>query len=265
MQASIVLALLALATLAVVAWGRVPRARKGSVVRIADTRVAVALTVAPAVPFMVAPLRCGGCICGWSSAVPPVSWLVLFGSLAGLMIVLARAQGDAVVAAWHQARGRWVARTPVDYGLGEDWVWSKPAGAPFRGVPIEHRVSRGSPRVAAEALVGNVLLAVLASALVVLACWVSSEMFPPHGNTAQSAKLSAIQFRQSVLTYNQVHGAGCPSVVDLKLAHEIDESTFIVSCYGEEVSVRSAGPDERFATDDDIVVPPPRAEARQAR
>jgi general secretion pathway protein G len=82
----------------------------------------------------------------------------------------------------------------------------------------------------------------------------------------QTAKLACTQYRQTVLTYKQVHtDVDCVQPDQLKSEKEIDSTTsikdpwgsvFKVVCDGEEIAVISFGPDKKEGTDDDIRVPP---------
>ena len=90
----------------------------------------------------------------------------------------------------------------------------------------------------------------------------------PHGcrePLTKTALGNAREIRNAVQRYRGLHPAGgCPTVVDLVRAGEIDDasrtddpwgSEYRIDCAGSDATVTSSGPDKRVGTADDIVVP----------
>jgi hypothetical protein len=248
---------------------RTRRARRGSVVRRADVRLAL---FAVGLAALIA-----ACSCFARDYEPCVECVVeglLFFAVTLAMLGLAIAQlvalGHALEATYWQRRAGSAFVAPLDYGVGEDWIERQTANSPYRDAGIERIVSRGSPSTAARAIFDDVFLMAMATIAVTTSSALHRFPYPffhaCHGSSVQTTKLAIIQFRQSELTYRQVHPDACLSPIDLRRTGEIDSTTCLDDTWGrpitisclenDEISVSSAGPDGKMGTADDVTVPP---------
>jgi general secretion pathway protein G len=89
----------------------------------------------------------------------------------------------------------------------------------------------------------------------------------PRGcpGSQQTANTNAHEIRNAVQRWRGLHeGSTCPTIAQLVQDGEIDAASktddawglpYRITCTEDEVVVRSAGPDKRWGTEDDIVLP----------
>ncbi|WP_394827975.1 hypothetical protein [Pendulispora albinea] len=111
---------------------------------------------------------------------------------------------------------------------------------------------------------------VIAGPVIALAGWLTSaciaELRRPMLSPTRS---SARQLRRVAQLFRASNPTACPSMLDLQCERQFEPSTHIVDewknpfrieCVGDEIFVRSAGPDRKWDTADDIRVPAPVGE-----
>jgi hypothetical protein len=222
-----------------------PRAAPGSIVAHSDGRSAAAGWLFPA-----------GLI------VPPLTLLaiLLFLTLDGVAWL------GAARAALRQRHGRPPSRTGVDFGLGPDWMLEASENVPYRSAsPV--LAAWGSPRDAARAIGGNMgrlLVAAIVTTLW-LGLWSSCVCVPvPNRQHTEAVKTSLNTARSAAVIWLLDFPGRCPTVDQLKAAKVIDTSfnakdpwgnPIELVCEGDEVRARTAGPDRKPGTADDIRVP----------
>jgi hypothetical protein len=200
--------------------------------------------------------------------------VVLFGTIWVTAAVLADicALVHAAAAARRLTMGRPAARQNVDYGIGDDcWTNILPAADPYREPPRVEILARGSPIAACEFLSAHVWRrAVPSIGAVWLGTFVTLSLCRPCGShrdaDLQAAKDSVYAIHAAARAYRNEHPGTCPSIDDLRRDEWLDRgflkrdawgNAYEIVCGSDDVVVRTAGPDRRPGTLDDIVVPRP--------
>jgi hypothetical protein len=223
-----------------------PHARPGSIVERSDRRSAATGVLFAAGLF-----------------VPPLAIVAML----VLLAIDGRAWFASVCAALRQRRGRPPARDVVDFGLGPDWVLEPSPSAPYRASAGPVLGSLGSPRASAWAIAGN--MARLALAATATTLWFATwDCRPPlRRSDIGAARTALATARSATLVWRQdFPDAPCPTVDQLKAAKILDVgfsskdpwgNPIELTCDGDEINARTAGPDRRLGTADDIRVPSP--------
>ena len=128
--------------------------------------------------------------------------------------------------------------------------------------PRRHVRSRRSRRgvTLIEVLIVVAILSLIATgvAVAVLPVWGETEI--------KLTRTDALKLRQAVLQWRFTHQGDCPDTATLVRDHILDAAShqvdawkqpYKIECEGAEVVVSSSGPDRRFGSEDDIVVPEP--------
>jgi hypothetical protein len=171
----------------------------------------------------------------------------------------------AARAARRQRRGDLPVKPGVDYGLGPDWMLAASPSVPYRASATPVLGSMGSPRAGVRAVAGNVGRLVLAAMGTSL--WFATWDFQPrrcHGCIG-ATKVALGTARSATVIWQQDFPDACPTIAQLKAARVLDTgfnekdvwgNPLELTCDKEEIRARSAGPDRKLGTDDDIRVPP---------
>jgi hypothetical protein len=200
----------------------------------------------------------------------PVAGLVACVGLAILALAIgadALSWLTAVFAKRRERKGLPPSRLGADFGMGEDWRYTLPQDEPYRACHRTEIAARGSPAAATCALQRNIG-ALVAGALGTLAMSTCSAAVcrTPCCHHIGSAKVALSTARSATLIWRSAHPtSSCPTVEQLKAEHVLDSgynakdawgTPLELRCDGDEISGRSAGPDRRWGTEDDIFVPP---------
>jgi hypothetical protein len=220
-----------------------PHARPGSIVARSDRRSAAT---------------------GWLFAaglfVPPLAIVAML----VLLAIDGRAWLASLRAALRQRRDQ-PPRDVVDFGLGHDWVLEPSPSVPYRASAGPVLGSLGSPRASAWAIAGNMARLGLAATATTLwfATWDCGPR-PRHSEIA-AARTALATARQATVIWRQgFPDAPCPTVDQLKAAKVLDVgfnskdpwgNAIELTCDGAEIRARTAGPDRRLGTTDDIRIP----------
>jgi hypothetical protein len=104
--------------------------------------------------------------------------------------------------------------------------------------------------------------------------YVSGSVHPTQSDSGNHTKLSLLMIRQAAEVYRVDHLDECPMPERLKTAHLLSASSLLhdpwgtpyaISCTEDETMASSAGPDRRWGTADDIVVPQQGLDSRLTR
>jgi hypothetical protein len=221
-----------------------PRARPGSIVAQSDWRNAATGWIFLSA-FLLAPL-----------------------SLLAIVVLLAidmRAWIASTRAALRQRRGKPPVKSGVDFGLGPDWMLEPAPSIPYRASLGPVVGTFGSPRDGARAIAGNMgrlVLAAMGTSLW-LALWDFGSRPCRHHIGSTRAALSTAH--SATIIWRQDFPDGpCPTVDQLKALKILDTgfnskdvwgNPILLTCEADDIVARSAGPDRRLGTDDDIRVP----------
>ncbi|HZU84023.1 MAG TPA: hypothetical protein VE987_13940 [Polyangiaceae bacterium] len=161
-------------------------------------------------------------------------------------------------------------RRGVDYGVGRDaFARTIPANDPYRSHDRTETLARGCPRAAARYVAARVLVRVAAlSAWGGLAC--CGVLVAPvhhHGCEIGSTRTALNTIRSATLFWMSEHpDGGCPTIAQLKAdgtlgsdftARDAWDGDYALTCTAGEITASSAGPDRRWGTNDDLVIPVP--------
>jgi hypothetical protein len=179
----------------------------------------------------------------------------------------------AARAALRQRRRQPPAACGFDFGLGPDWTLEPSPIAPYRASAAPVLVARGSPRAAAWAIAGNMgrLLLAAIGATLWLGLWLGACVCVPVRNRphAYRVRTALSTARSAAIIWRQDFPGRCPTIDQLKAAKVLDTgfnakdawgNPIELTCDSDEIRARTAGPDRRLGTEDDILVPPPEAD-----
>jgi hypothetical protein len=237
-----------------------PRARRGSVVGLADQRQRRALILLVVVPGLL--------LFGF----PGVPFAVLCGLVvAALTFVDAAWWADAALASRRMAAGAPPAWPNLDYGVGRDWMRALPAGVPYREIDRAERLAQGSPLAAKQALAANLrrrarwaVASGLACTLVVALAWPGMRR-PDDRFFASVAQEQERIIRNAASSNRSAHQDTCPTVELLVASGKLEAdfptrdpwgTPYAIACKETyDVTVTSAGPDRTMGTADDVHAP----------
>jgi general secretion pathway protein G len=198
----------------------------------------------------------------------PLPLLVSIGVIAVLFVRDLLALGSALRATFRRLRGLPPVREGIDYGVGRNvWRRTTAAGSPYRAQDRVELLALGAPYDAAALLARNLVVhagcALLPAFMLV---GVPTKPATCHA-CAGACRTAANTIRSATILYRSASPpAPCPTVAQLKERGLLDRSfsakdhwgnAFEVTCDGDEVTVRTNGPDHKRGTQDDVVVPPP--------
>jgi hypothetical protein len=164
----------------------------------------------------------------------------------------------------------------IDYGIGLDWWHVEPAADPYRAQDRPQLAALGSPAAARAAVGGNLLQRTGLGILAILFASAVGTCCSPSGSGGHASVMTTTALRtirSGVIDYRGAHPGSCPSVADLKSDGILERgfrstdlwgSPWEVMCGGEDVAVRSAGPDRRSGTRDDVLLSPRYPEINDA-
>jgi hypothetical protein len=187
-------------------------------------------------------------------------------TFAALLLKDCHSWAVAALAARRQASDVRSPQTDIDYGVGADWTMPALPSDPYRASAHPIVASLGSPSEAARALRGNVtsllLLAAASTCFETCACIC---VVPRHTSYIAGAKTQLNTVRSATLVWRSGHPE-CPSIAQLKADSILDSSfndkdpwgnLIELTCESDEIIARTAGPDRKKGTDDDIQIPVP--------
>jgi hypothetical protein len=155
-------------------------------------------------------------------------------------------------------------RTGIDFGLGRDWTRTALATDPYREQERVEIVARGNPWAAGGAIVWAFFVRVLVVLLPIV--WITTAISPVCTESRIGrARTMLDTVRQATMQYKAVYGdRACPTVEKLIASGDLDAGfrardpwggVIQIVCVDDEILARSAGPDRRWGTDDDMTAP----------